>query len=194
MGPQFLDERMSFLKTCRRAVFLLMGGALVLMVVAGGWTSESDELPVYSPSSLVEFDGLNGQPAYVAIEGYVYDVSGVFADGTHGGYEAGREWTEEMAESGHGFAPLENLEPVGVFVALELTLEELAEYTGRGDNPAYVAVAGYIYDVSDSGRWRGGMHNGFRAGHDLTEEINNASPHGLRVLANLPLVGVLVEE
>ncbi len=154
----------------------------------------AEELPVYSPSSLAQYDGLDDSPAYIAIDGYVYDVSSVFADGTHAGFEAGKEWTEAMEESGHGTAPLTDLEPVGVFVALELTLEELAQFTGRDDNRAYVAVEGLIYDVTDSARWRGGMHNSYRAGRDLTEEIMNASPHGVRVLGNVPLVGVLLPE
>lgn len=167
--------------------------ALVVLAVSGSGVL-ADELPVFSPSSLAVYDGRDGSPAYIAIDGYVYDVSSVFSDGTHAGFEAGREWTEEMAESGHGVAPLEGLEPIGVFVSLELTLEELSQFTGRDGNPAYVAVEGLIYDVTDSARWRGGMHNTYRAGNDLTEAIQGASPHGERVLANVPLIGVLVVE
>ena len=76
---------------------------------------------------------------------------------------------------------------------LELTLEELAEFDGQDGRPAYVAVDGVIYDVSDSRRWRGGSHNGFEAGQDLTEEIANVSPHGVRVLERMPEVGRIVE-
>ena len=65
---------------------------------------------------------------------------------------------------------------------LILTLEELAQYNGENGNPAYIAVDGVIYDVTDAGPWRGGKHNGFSAGNDLTEEIKTISPHGISKL------------
>ncbi|HCX65741.1 MAG TPA: hypothetical protein DHN33_11095 [Eubacteriaceae bacterium] len=77
---------------------------------------------------------------------------------------------------------------------IELTMEELAQYNGKDGNPAYVAVDGEIYDVSDAGPWSGGEHNGFEAGNDLSEEIEEISPHGKSVLSNVPKIGVLVEE
>jgi predicted heme/steroid binding protein len=59
--------------------------------------------------------------------------------------------------------------------------------------PAYIAVSGVIYDVSDSSRWSGGSHNGFTAGADLTDEIASISPHGTSVLDRLVIVGELME-
>ncbi len=76
----------------------------------------------------------------------------------------------------------------------EFTLEELSQYDGLDGRQAYIAVNGFVYDVSDSARWRGGSHNGFRAGADLTEEIQGVSPHGTRVLDNIPRIGRLIEE
>lgn len=76
---------------------------------------------------------------------------------------------------------------------LILTLEELAQYDGKDGNPAYVAVDGIIYDVTDSARWDEGEHNGFEAGNDLTEGINDASPHGISVLSRMPVVGKIAE-
>lgn len=76
---------------------------------------------------------------------------------------------------------------------LSLTLDELAEFDGQDGRPAYVAVDGKIYDVSAIAAWMGGTHNDLFAGNDLTEPINNISPHGLSVLSKLPLVGTLVE-
>ena len=77
---------------------------------------------------------------------------------------------------------------------ITLTYEELKEYDGTGGNPAYVAVDGLIYDVSDSSFWKEGSHNGFQAGRDLTEEIKNVSPHGVKNLKRVPQVGRIVEE
>ncbi len=76
---------------------------------------------------------------------------------------------------------------------LILTLEELAAFDGKNGNPAYIAVDGVIYDVTNVPQWRNGDHNGFTAGHDLTEQIKNVSPHGLSKLTGLPVVGKLAE-
>lgn len=74
---------------------------------------------------------------------------------------------------------------------LLLTIEELAEYDGKDGSPAYIAVDGVIYDVSNSDFWEEGQHNGFEAGQDLTDEILSESPHGDSVLDRLTVVGTL---
>jgi predicted heme/steroid binding protein len=77
---------------------------------------------------------------------------------------------------------------------IELTLEELAFFDGKDGRKAYIAVDGFIYDVSNSSRWANGQHNGFLAGRDLTSQIKTISPHGLSVLRNIPKIGILVTE
>jgi predicted heme/steroid binding protein len=75
-----------------------------------------------------------------------------------------------------------------------LTLKELAFYDGKDDRPAYIAVDGNIYDVSNDPYWRNGIHQGqFQAGQDLSEEILS-SPHGKRYLTRVPLIGYLIED
>lgn len=71
------------------------------------------------------------------------------------------------------------------------TLEELAKFDGKNGNPAYIAVSGVVYDVSDVPQWKDGEHNGQKAGNDLTKEIETISPHGVDVLKELPVVGKL---
>lgn len=73
------------------------------------------------------------------------------------------------------------------------TLEELAQYDGTNGNPAYIAVDGVVYDVSNVAQWRGGQHNGFTAGRDLSSEIKTVSPHGVSKLAGLVVVGKLAD-
>jgi len=73
------------------------------------------------------------------------------------------------------------------------TLEELSKYDGKDGNPAYVAVDGVVYDVTDKPLWAGGTHNGNFAGQDLSEAILK-SPHGKPKLTDLPVVGTLAEE
>ncbi|HSP46782.1 MAG TPA: cytochrome b5 domain-containing protein [Clostridiaceae bacterium] len=76
---------------------------------------------------------------------------------------------------------------------MEFTLEELAKYNGKDGNRAYVAVDGIVYDVTDVPPWKGGEHQGrVSAGNDLSDEIEDLSPHGKSVLEDLPVVGTLV--
>lgn len=75
----------------------------------------------------------------------------------------------------------------------EFTLEELKEFDGKDGRPAYVAVDGVVYDVSNVGGWKGGEHNGVQAGTDATVELKEKSPHGDSKLVDLPVVGKLVE-
>ena len=71
----------------------------------------------------------------------------------------------------------------------DLTLEQLKKYDGQNGNPAYVAVDGTIYDVTNAKGWSNGQHkNGITAGKDLSVEINS-SPHGKSVLSNLTVIG-----
>ena len=72
------------------------------------------------------------------------------------------------------------------------TSEELLKYDGSNGNPAYIAIDGVVYDVTNVPQWNGGLHNGFTAGRDLTNEIKTVSPHGVSKLTGLPVVGKLV--
>ncbi len=74
-----------------------------------------------------------------------------------------------------------------------MTRDELAKYNGQAGQPAYVAVEGIIYDVSANPAWQGGRHHGNLAGQDLTDVLLEKSPHGKRVLKDLPVVGRLAE-
>lgn len=74
----------------------------------------------------------------------------------------------------------------------KFTLEELAEYDGKGGKPAYVAYKGKVFDVSASSFWLDGDHLGtHEAGKDLTEDLQLA-PHSEEVLERTKLVGILV--
>lgn len=82
-------------------------------------------------------------------------------------------------------------DPVPEAQQLLLTLEDLKQYDGQNGRPAYVAIGGVIYDLSNVSTWPGGRHQGNTAGKDLTDVLKNQSPHGTRVLSNLRVVGKL---
>lgn len=75
---------------------------------------------------------------------------------------------------------------------LALTLEQLKQYDGKNGNPAYIAVDGILYDVTNDRHWKNGSHEGYSAGKDLTDAIKGKSPHGTSVLDGIPVVGKLV--
>lgn len=154
----------------------------------------------FTLEELAVFNGKNGQPAYVAVDGVVYDVTNNkgWIEGQHNGYTAGVDLTEAIKAAPHGLNALKDVpvvgklaSPEGANAGLELTLEELAAFDGKDGRPAYVAVDGVIYDMTNSPFWKNGAHNGFTAGRDLTTEIKTRSPHGVKNLERVPVVGVI---
>lgn len=73
----------------------------------------------------------------------------------------------------------------------EFDTEELLKFNGENGSPVYIAHDGKVYDVSESKRWKGGVHmKRHRAGVDLSTDVK-AAPHGPEVLEKFPQVGVL---
>lgn len=72
------------------------------------------------------------------------------------------------------------------------TKAQLAQYNGQAGAKAYVAIDGVVYDVTDIPAWADGKHHGNTAGQDLTQVIDNQSPHKRSVLAKLTVVGKYV--
>jgi predicted heme/steroid binding protein len=73
----------------------------------------------------------------------------------------------------------------------EFTIEELSVYTGRDGNPAYVAVNGIVYDVTNNAAWAAASHFGLTAGKDLSGAF--ASCHAnASILEKLIVVGKLI--
>ncbi len=76
-------------------------------------------LKVFDATELAKYDGKNGNLAYVAVDGTVYDVTNVAAwrDGAHAGgsLTAGADQTEALKRSPHGAKNLEGLPVVGTY-------------------------------------------------------------------------------
>jgi predicted heme/steroid binding protein/uncharacterized membrane protein len=69
--------------------------------------------------------------------------------------------------------------------------EELEKNDGREGRPAFIAVNGAVYDISDSPQWKDGGHmEQHCAGCDLTEALGDA-PHGIEAIERYPKVGEL---
>jgi predicted heme/steroid binding protein len=104
--------------------------------------------------------------------------------------------------SGESTMPAENMQSAPAAQSSDdwkkrtFTVAELQKYDGTDGKPAYVAVEGIVYDVTNIGVWAGGQHMGQHyAGTDLTYEFNNEAPaaihKGGRVLDRAPKMGVL---
>ncbi len=65
---------------------------------------------------LAAFNGNNGQPTYVAVNGIIYDVSAskLWAGGNHfDSHQAGQDLTEELKKAPHVRAVVERFPTVG---------------------------------------------------------------------------------
>ena len=70
-------------------------------------------------AELAKYNGKDGQPAYVAVDGVIYDVSGYakWKNGDHNGYSAGNDLTEIIkTKSPHGVAKLKGVPGVGKLI------------------------------------------------------------------------------
>jgi predicted heme/steroid binding protein len=71
------------------------------------------------------------------------------------------------------------------------TKEELAKFNGKNGNPAYVAVNGTVYDVTNNAAWGAATHFGLFAGNDVT--VPFSSCHAEQpILVKLPNVGKMI--
>ena len=65
------------------------------MVAANSESSSTESQErIFTREELAEYNGKNGMPSYVAVDGVVYDVSSIFIDGEHFFHSAGEDLTD----------------------------------------------------------------------------------------------------
>ena len=69
------------------------------------------------------------------------------------------------------------------------TLEELSRYDGKDGNPAYAAVDGVVYDMTEV--FENGTHFGHLAGEELTEGFYKK--HVKSQITKYPVIGIIQE-
>lgn len=76
------------------------------------------DLPLFTLNELAHFDGKSGRPAYVAVEGVVYDLtkSPLWKEGAHYGYKAGQDLTDALKKAPHSADVLKGFPVVGQLV------------------------------------------------------------------------------
>lgn len=105
-------------------LFLLVLVALVFFISActiNENDQENDESELISLTlvELAYYDGLEGRPAYIAVQGNIYDVthSVHWPNGRHNGYQAGQDLTNMILNvSPHGLSTLDNVPLIGMLI------------------------------------------------------------------------------
>jgi predicted heme/steroid binding protein len=77
-------------------------------------TNNQSSTTNFTASTLAQYNGLGGQPAYAAVNGLVYDLSSLFINGFHHGYQAGQDLTQEF-QSQHPESLLSGYQVVGTY-------------------------------------------------------------------------------
>lgn len=110
------------------AVLLILGIAIHLIIpnafdITSGKNNtyqlsdslDTSELPSITLDELSKYNGENGNKAYIAYKGLVYDVTDVpkWKNGKHNGQKAGTDLTEVLSKAPHGISILEGLTIVG---------------------------------------------------------------------------------
>jgi predicted heme/steroid binding protein len=117
--------------------------------------------------------------------------SGTLEEQQSGTLEEQQSGSQEEQQSGTQIEP--QMEPDENENMRSFTLEELAFYDGKEGRPAYVAINGTVYDVSNINRWAGGMHFGLSAGNDVSDQFGVCHLGRTAVLNQLPIVGILTD-
>jgi predicted heme/steroid binding protein len=84
-----------------------------------GTTTPQTSLRTFTLEELAQFDGQNGQPAYIAISGIVYDVTAlaVWDHKQHAGrFIAGKDYTEELKKAPHSANNIKQAPQIGTLV------------------------------------------------------------------------------
>jgi predicted heme/steroid binding protein len=89
--------------------------ALILVIGLSGCSAKPAGTQTFTVAQLAQYNGQNGNKAYVAIDGKVYDVTNnqAWRNGSHQGLQAGVDLSAFISQSPHGKGILGNLTIVG---------------------------------------------------------------------------------
>ncbi|HEY5563665.1 MAG TPA: cytochrome b5 domain-containing protein [Clostridiaceae bacterium] len=95
---------------------LIITGIIILFTACSTTSSRNVPSKTFTTAELSTYDGQNGNAAYIAVDGVVYDVTNVqnWASGSHHGYVAGKDYTNEIkTKTSHGTSVLGNVTAFG---------------------------------------------------------------------------------
>jgi predicted heme/steroid binding protein len=170
---------------------------LIMIIISTGFLYaevEKHGKTYFTQEDLASYNGKEGMPQYVAVDGVVYDLTGVpaWSKGMHNGSKAGSDVSDNIVKAPHGKGVLEKREVKG-FLVKSFTLKELKKYGPGSEIGHYAAIDTLVYDLTAVPPWKGGKHyKGNVSGKDLSAGILK-SPHGKKVLEKLNVVGILIK-
>ncbi|MGB7594443.1 MAG: cytochrome b5 domain-containing protein [Erysipelotrichaceae bacterium] len=93
----------------------LVVGLVLVLGLTGCSAKSTTGNQTFTVSQLAQYNGQNGNKAYVAIDGKVYDVTNnqAWRNGTHHGLQAGVDLSAFISQSPHGKGILSSLTVVG---------------------------------------------------------------------------------
>ncbi len=101
-----------------RETFKMLSAIAIFVSFVSSSTYALETKPrVFTPEELSFYNGKNGNPAYVVVDGIVYDVSAsnYWKNGIHENlHQAGRDLTAEIQSAPHGRNLLRNIPRVGI--------------------------------------------------------------------------------
>jgi predicted heme/steroid binding protein len=80
-----------------------------------------------------------------------------------------------------------------IYEFINLTREELKQYNGEDGRPAYIAVDGIVYDITESNQWKNGKYLGAKAGKDYTDLFKSGKEESMTMLSDFKVIGVIKE-
>jgi predicted heme/steroid binding protein len=102
------------------SVFAFIVVAVIFIACASTPYKETRAVPdkSFTVAELAKFNGKDGNKAYIAYQGIVYDVTGHkdWKDGTHKGNGSGIDVTEDLNKAWHGAKVMKNHTVVGKLV------------------------------------------------------------------------------
>lgn len=176
---------------------------------------EEQDILILTPEELAGFSGKDGKPAYVAIDRMIYDVTNIelFKQSPHNELKLGKDLTNEFNECHEGNVGILNKIPVvGMLAEPEevelieevepyysekrlkvISTKELATYNGEGDKPAYVAIDGLVYNVTNLPFLKVDPHDELKLGTDISDEYRACHNGNKGLLEDIPVIGVLYD-
>lgn len=95
-----------------------LNNALIKNSTAVAQSTETTNLSSFTKDDLANYNGKNGNKAYVAYKNVVYDVTNnkQWVNGQHNGHNAGSDLTKAISDSPHGDKVFKDLPVVGEYV------------------------------------------------------------------------------
>ncbi len=122
-----------------KKILLILMFQILLLVSFGSTVFAQGK--VFSPEELLQYDGKDGNSAYYAYEGKVYDVTGsdLWKEGQHYGLQAGQDLTGKLGDAPHGTEVFAPFAVMGTYEGGELETLEQLDTNEKGSDETNIA-------------------------------------------------------